>query len=68
MVIDLNVNSRGDEETPGRTKAGERHRIAEEVKEGLVGEGARQHRIKLAKKRIMAERGSQGRSQPGNLP
>ena len=41
IVVNLNVNSRRNEGAPERTKAGERHRIKEEMKERLVGKGAR---------------------------
>lgn len=62
IVVNFNVSSRGSEESPEHTKAGERHRIKEEVKERLVAEGACQHRVRLARKRVMAERGSHGKS------
>ena len=62
IVVNFNVSSRGNGESPEHTKAGERHRIKEEVKERFVAEGACQHRVGFARKRIMAERGSHSKS------
>ena len=58
----LSINSREDEGSSERTKTGECHRVKEEMKERLVGEGTGQHCVRLAGQRAVAERSSHDRS------